>query len=100
MAILHRGPGAHGRVRRFWSGAYLRFQGGRCRLCAFRDGTLHREYWHAPARFLEMFKSNYYADLSLDTWMAWTPPKLIDAHLKLDQQVMNPLRKDKAPVVP
>ena len=47
-----------------------------------------------------MFKSNYYADLSLDTWMAWTPPKLIDAHLKLDQQVMNPLRKDKAPVVP
>jgi oxalate decarboxylase len=53
-----------------------------------------------PMRFLEMFKSSYYADLSLDTWMVLTPPKLIDAHLKLDQQVMNALRKDKAPVVP
>jgi oxalate decarboxylase len=32
--------------------------------------------------------------------MASTPPELIDAHLKLDQQVMDALRKTKAPVVP
>src|SRR5438445_10624501 len=38
-------------------------------------------------RFLEMFKSSYYADLSLDTWMALTPPELVAAHLNLDQQV-------------
>jgi oxalate decarboxylase len=37
-------------------------------------------------RFLEVFKSSYYADLSLDTWMALTPPELVDAHLKLDPQ--------------
>jgi oxalate decarboxylase len=51
-------------------------------------------------RFLEMFKSSYYADVSLNQWMALTPPALVRAHLKLDQQVMTALRKTKAPVVP
>jgi oxalate decarboxylase len=54
----------------------------------------------APLRFLEMFKSSYYADVSLSTWMALTPPELVNAHLQLDQQVMDALRKTKAPVVP
>jgi oxalate decarboxylase len=53
-----------------------------------------------PLRFLEMFKSPYFVDFSLDTWMALTPPALVDVHLKLDRQVMNGLRKTKAPVVP
>lgn len=51
-------------------------------------------------RFLEMFKSSYYADVSLDQWMALTPPELVEAHLKLGPQVMDVLRKKKAPVVP
>jgi oxalate decarboxylase len=53
-----------------------------------------------PFRFLETFKSRYFVDLSLDTWMALTPPELVEAHLKLDPQVMGALRKTKAPVVP
>jgi oxalate decarboxylase len=32
--------------------------------------------------------------------MALTPPELVEAHLKLDPQVMNALRKTKAPIVP
>jgi oxalate decarboxylase len=54
----------------------------------------------APLRFLEIFKSSYFADVSLDTWMALTPPELVNAHLRLDPQVMAALRKKKAPVVP
>jgi len=53
-----------------------------------------------PLRFLEMFKSSYYADVSLDQWMALTPPELVEAHLNLDKQVMAALRKEKVPVVP
>jgi oxalate decarboxylase len=53
-----------------------------------------------PMRFLEIFKSSYFADVSLDQWMALTPRELVEAHLKLDHQVMDGLRKDKAPVVP
>ena len=29
-------------------------------------------------RFLEMFKSDYYADVSLDQWLALTPPELVN----------------------
>jgi oxalate decarboxylase len=53
-----------------------------------------------PLRFLEMFKSSYYADLSLDTWMALTPPELVQAHLNLDRRVIDALRMNKMPVVP
>jgi oxalate decarboxylase len=53
-----------------------------------------------PLRFLEMFKSSYYADLSLNQWMALTPAQLLQAHLKLDQQVMSALQKEKHPIVP
>ena len=42
----------------------------------------------------------YFIDLSLDTWMALTPSKLMEAHLNLDRRVMDALRKTKAPVVP
>jgi oxalate decarboxylase len=55
---------------------------------------------NTPVRFLEIFKSDHYADVSLDQWMALTPPELVDAHLKLDPQVMQALRKQKVPVVP
>ena len=53
-----------------------------------------------PLRFLEIFKSSYYADVSLEQWIALTPPELVSAHLKLGPQFMGALRKDKVPVVP
>ncbi|MFK4656148.1 oxalate decarboxylase [Bradyrhizobium japonicum] len=51
-------------------------------------------------RFLETFKSDRFIDFSLDTWMAATPPGLLQAHLKLDPKVMSALRTNKALVVP
>jgi oxalate decarboxylase len=47
-----------------------------------------------------MFKSSYFADVSLNTWMALTPPELVNAHLKLDPRVMEGLRKKEVPIVP
>jgi oxalate decarboxylase len=47
-----------------------------------------------------MFKSSYYADMSLDQWMALTPRELVEAHLKLEPEVMDALRKGKMPIVP
>jgi oxalate decarboxylase len=51
-------------------------------------------------RFLEIFKSDYYADVSLNQWLALTPPELVSAHLKADTQFMQALHKAKSPVVP
>ena len=50
--------------------------------------------------FPEKFRSSYYADLSLDTWMALTPPELVQAHLTLNRQVVDALRMSKTPFVP
>jgi oxalate decarboxylase len=50
-------------------------------------------------RFLEMFKGDLYADVSLNQWLALTPPELVEAHLHADSQLMQALRKEKMPVV-
>ncbi len=51
-------------------------------------------------RFLEVFKSDYYADVSLNQWLALTPPELVQAHLKLDPSTLAAFHKEKFPVVP
>jgi oxalate decarboxylase len=52
-----------------------------------------------PLRFLELFRSDRFADISLTQWMAQTPPALVQAHLGLDDETMATLSKDKAVVV-
>jgi oxalate decarboxylase len=48
-----------------------------------------------PLRFLEMFRSSYFADVSVNQWMALTPPELVQAHLNVDRETIAALRKDK-----
>lgn len=49
--------------------------------------------------FLEMFKSNRFADISLNQWMALTPHQLVQDNLHASRELMNALRKEKWPVV-
>jgi oxalate decarboxylase len=86
--------GASGQARTF------DFQAGDVGYVPFAMGHYIENTGTTPLRFLEMFKSSYYADLSLDTWLALTPPELLQAHLKLDRQVVDALRTNKTPVVP
>jgi oxalate decarboxylase len=76
------------------------FRAGDVGYVPFAMGHYIENTGSTPLRFLEMFKSSYYADVSLDQWMALTPPELVSATLKLDPQVMGALRKEKVPVVP
>jgi oxalate decarboxylase len=50
-------------------------------------------------RFLEMFRSDRYSDVSLEQWMALTPPELVRAHLDIDRRTTNALSKRKQLVV-
>jgi hypothetical protein len=52
-----------------------------------------------PLRFLEMFRSDHFADISLNQWMALTPRELVRAHLNLDDQTIAALSHDKPIVV-
>jgi len=45
-----------------------RLPGWRCRVRAVRNGHYVENTGSSPLRFLEMFKSSYYADVSLDQW--------------------------------
>jgi oxalate decarboxylase len=49
--------------------------------------------------FFEIFKSDRYADVSLNQWMALTPKELIQDHLHVGPELINALRKEKWPVV-
>jgi oxalate decarboxylase len=86
--------GASGQARTF------DFQAGDVGYVPFAMGHYIENTGNTPLRFLEMFRSSYYANMSLDTWMALTPPELVQAHLNLNPQVMDALRKKEAPVVP
>jgi oxalate decarboxylase len=50
-------------------------------------------------RYLELFRSAYFADLSLIQWMGLTTPALIETHLDLDQATMARLTKTKPVIV-
>jgi oxalate decarboxylase len=86
--------GASGQARTF------DFRAGDVGYVPFAMGHYIENTGTTPVRFLEVFKSSYFADVSLDQWMALTPPELVNVHLHLDPQVMDALRKTKAPVVP
>jgi oxalate decarboxylase len=53
-----------------------------------------------PVMFLEMFRSDHFADFSLSQWMALTPPQMVRDHLNLDMEMIAALCKDKAMIVP
>ena len=53
----------------------------------------------APLRFLELFKSAHFIDVSLNQSMALTPSQLVQVHLNLNQTVMNALHTQKGPIV-
>src|SRR5690242_3735317 len=51
-------------------------------------------------KFLEMFKSSYYQDLSLSEWLSHTPPELVAAHLNLDKATLAALPREKTVILP
>ena len=51
-------------------------------------------------RYLEVFKSDYFADVSLNQWLALTPSELVRVSLRAEPQFLEVLRKQKSPIVP
>ncbi|MGH6839453.1 MAG: oxalate decarboxylase family bicupin [Methylocella sp.] len=86
--------GASGQARTF------DFRAGDVGYVPFAMGHYIENAGSTQVRFLEVFKSSTYADVSLNQWMALTPPELVEAHLRLGADAMQALRKGKAPVVP
>ncbi|KAI0926167.1 hypothetical protein AcV5_008697 [Taiwanofungus camphoratus] len=50
-------------------------------------------------RFLEIFNTDRYQDISLNQWLALIPPELVKAHLQLSDETISQLSKTKPIVV-
>ena len=51
-------------------------------------------------RYLEMFKSARFQDMSLKQWMAVTPHELVQQHLHIDRGLLDSLPLQKTVVMP
>ena len=51
-------------------------------------------------RYLEVWKTDKFSDVSLRQWLAFTPFGLVQAHLKIDRSVLANIPTRKTPVVP
>jgi oxalate decarboxylase len=75
------------------------YQAGDVGYVPFAMGHYVENTGDEPLRFLEMFRSSYFADVSLSQWMALVPPELVKAHLNLDDATIAKLSKTKPLIV-
>ena len=70
-------------------------------------GYIKRAYGHyikntgnTDLVYLEVFRSSYYADVSLSDWLAHTPRSMVAQHLNVDQATVARFPNNKPVVVP
>jgi oxalate decarboxylase len=76
------------------------FQAGDVGTVPFPMGHYIENIGKATLRFLEIFRSDHFADVSLAQWLAFTPHALVRAHLNIDESVLAKIPARKTPVVP
>jgi oxalate decarboxylase len=51
-------------------------------------------------QFLEVFKSTYFADVSLSEWLTHTPPALVAQHLNVNEETIAKFPNNKPEIMP
>ncbi|KAI0091324.1 oxalate decarboxylase [Irpex rosettiformis] len=91
-----------GRVTLFASSANARtfnFQPGDIGYVPASYGHYVENTGNTTLRFLEVFKSDKFEDISLNQWLALTPPELVKDHLQLDDATIALLNSTKVTVI-
>ncbi|KJJ40953.1 oxalate decarboxylase [Bacillus subtilis] len=111
MRELHWHPNTHewqyyisgkARMTVFASDGHARtfnYQAGDVGYVPFAMGHYVENIGDEPLVFLEIFKDDHYADVSLNQWLAMLPEKFVQAHLDLGKDFTDILSKEKHPVV-
>ncbi|QIW81368.1 oxalate decarboxylase [Bacillus tequilensis] len=111
MRELHWHPNTHewqyyisgkARMTVFASDGHARtfnYQAGDVGYVPFAMGHYVENLGDEPLVFLEIFKDDHYADVSLNQWLAMLPEKFVQAHLELGKDFTDILSKEKHPVV-
>ena len=84
--------------------------GGRARTMDFETGDVGyiqktlphyvQNMGDTDLKFLEMFRSGFYQDLSLSEWLTHTPPELVMAHLNIDKATLDAMKREEIVVMP
>lgn len=91
-----------GRMTVFAASAKARtfdYQAGDVGYVPFAMGHYIENTGNETLRFLEIFKSDHFADISLNQWMALVPQELVQAHLNLNPQTLAHLTRGKPVIV-
>jgi oxalate decarboxylase len=111
MRELHWHPNAdewqyylsgQGRMTVFASGGKARtfdYQAGDVGYVPFAMGHYVQNTGDETLTFLEMFRSDHYADVSLSQWIGVLPPELVQAHLNLQDDLIGDLPRTKPLIV-
>nr|WGD85721.1 oxalate decarboxylase [Bacillus subtilis] len=112
MRELHWHPNTHewqyyisgkARMTVFASDEYhartFNYQAGDVGYVPFAMGHYVENIGDEPLVFLEIFKDDHYADVSLNQWLAMLPETFVQAHLDLGKDFTDVLSKEKHPVV-
>ncbi|RJS56046.1 oxalate decarboxylase [Bacillus subtilis] len=111
MRELHWHPNTHewqyyisgkARMTVFASDGHARtfnYQAGDVGYVPFAMGHYVENIGDEPLVFLEIFKDDHYADVSLNQWLAMLPETFVQAHLDLGKDFTDILSKEKHPVV-
>ncbi|AFI29902.1 MULTISPECIES: oxalate decarboxylase [unclassified Bacillus (in: firmicutes)] len=111
MRELHWHPNTHewqyyisgkARMTVFASDGHARtfnYQAGDVGYVPFAMGHYVENIGDEPLVFLEIFKDDHYADVSLNQWLAMLPETFVQAHLDLGKDFTDALSKEKHPVV-
>ena len=75
------------------------FQAGDVGAVPFPMGHYIENIGTTTLLFLEIFRSDHFADVSLAQWLAFTPHELVKAHLNIDESVLANVSTKKTPVV-
>ena len=86
--------GSEGTARTF------NYQAGDVGAVPFPMGHYIENIGKTTLRFLEIFRSDRFADISLSQWLAFTPHELVKAHLNIHESVLAKVPKKKTPIVP
>ena len=76
------------------------YQAGDVGYVPFAMGHYIENTGTTPLRFLEMFRSDRFASVSLNQWMKLTPPELVRSQLDIDQSVLDAIPAQSRPVLP
>ncbi|MCY8198323.1 oxalate decarboxylase [Bacillus subtilis] len=111
MRELHWHPNTHewqyyisgkARMTVFASDGHARtfnYQAGDVGYVPFAMGHYVENIGDEPLVFLEIFKDDHYADVSLNQWLAMLPETFVQTHLDLGKDFTDVLSKEKHPVV-